>query len=299
VKSRSLILDRPLDLVMTLAPVCHGPGDPTVRRDGPDRVLKATRTPEGLATLEIAHAGAEVRLRGWGPGASWALEHAPELLGEDDDPSDFVAHHPRIRDSQRRNPGFRMCRSRTVVEALIPTVIAQKITSVEAYRSYRKLVLRYGEPAPGPGDLHLSPAPKLLASLPYYELHRFGIEKRRADVLRKVCARAGRMQEAAAMTPPDAMRRLQALPGVGAWTAAFVVQVVLGDPDAVVTGDYNLPNVVAWVLAGEPRADDRRMLELLEPYRGQRARATRLIKATGMRPPRFGPRHRLRNLAQI
>jgi 3-methyladenine DNA glycosylase/8-oxoguanine DNA glycosylase len=62
-------------------------------------------------------------------------------------------------------------------------------------------------------------------------------------------------------------------------------------------GDYHLPNRVAWALAGEPRADDALMLALLEPWRGHRARVTRLIEAGGPRPPRYGPRMPLRDFS--
>ena len=72
--------------------------------------------------------------------------------------------------------------------------------------------------------------------------------------------------------------------------------VALGDADAVSVGDYHLPNVVAWALAGEPRGDDARMLELLEPYRGHRGRVMRLLLAGGVGPPRRGPRLQLRHL---
>ena len=64
----------------------------------------------------------------------------------------------------------------------------------------------------------------------------------------------------------------------------------LGDPDAVSVGDFHLPNVVAFALAGEPRADDARMLELLEPWRGHRARVIRLLEASGIQAPKYGPR---------
>ncbi len=93
------------------------------------------------------------------------------------------------------------------------------------------------------------------------------------------------------MAPEDAKRRLMALPGVGVWTAAEVARCCFGDTDAVSVGDFHLPHTVAWALAREPRADDRRMLELLEPYRGQRARAVRLIEIAGFRAPRYGPRY--------
>jgi hypothetical protein len=43
-------------------------------------------------------------------------------------------------------------------------------------------------------------------------------------------------------------------------------------------------------LAGEPRGDDARMLELLAPYAGQRGRVIRLLEAARIKIPRFGPR---------
>ena len=64
----------------------------------------------------------------------------------------------------------------------------------------------------------------------------------------------------------------------------------IGWADAVPLGDYNLPNTVAWNLAGEERAGDARMLELLAPYDGQRWRVLRLIKMGGSRAPRRGPK---------
>ena len=99
------------------------------------------------------------------------------------------------------------------------------------------------------------------------------------------------------MAPAEARRRLTALPGIGPWTAAEVAIVALGDTDAVSLGDYHLPNQVAWALAGEPRADDARMLELLEPWRGHRGRVIRLVVAGAGAAPRFGPRTALRSIA--
>ncbi len=61
-----------------------------------------------------------------------------------------------------------------------------------------------------------------------------------------------------AMTSPEAEKRLRAVPGIGPWSSALVVSEALGDPDVVPVGDYHLPNTVAWALAGEARANDRR-----------------------------------------
>ena len=98
---------------------------------------------------------------------------------------------------------------------------------------------------------------------------------------------------------PKPTARLRSLPGIGAWTAAEVVRCAFGDPDAVSVGDFHIPNTVAWALAGEPRADDARMLELLEPYRGQRGRVQRLLEVGGIVAPRYGPRLAPRSIAAI
>ena len=82
--------------------------------------------------------------------------------------------------------------------------------------------------------------------------------------------------------------------GIGPWTVGSVLGPVCGDDDAVAVGDYHLPNIVAWNLAGEPRADDARMLALLEPFRGHRGRVLRLLglagaASTGVRSPATNP----------
>ena len=73
-------LERPerYELVRTLAPLRHGHGDPTIRLET-GRARRATRTPDGPATLEVVDAGRELVVRAWGPGAGWAIERAPDL----------------------------------------------------------------------------------------------------------------------------------------------------------------------------------------------------------------------------
>ena len=262
-------------------------------------VWRATRTPIGPATLQLTQSGGEVTARGWGPGAEWVLEHAPALVGADDDPRPFVAHHPVVGDLHRRMPGLRLGRSTAVMEALVPTVIEQKVVGKDARRSYAKLVRALGEPAPGPVRLFVPPSPDVLASTPSWAFHRFGIERRRAETVIRACRYARRLEETTSMPPAAARQRMQALPGIGPWTSNEVSALALGDVDAVSVGDYHLPHLVAFALAGEPRGDDDRMLELLEPYRGQRARVLRLLEAGAPTPPRRGPRMALRDIARI
>ena len=69
----------------------------------------------------------------------------------------------------------------------------------------------------------------------------------------------------------------------------MITATSMGDADAVPVGDLHIPNTVAWLLAKEERANDDRMLELLEPYAGHRWRVIRLAKSSGP-APRRGPR---------
>ena len=295
---------RPVDLDATLGSLRRGSGDPAYRRvDG--AVWRATRTPDGVATMRLAvRPGAgEVEASAWGPGAGWALDRLPALLGGDDDPAGFAPQHPLLREVWRRHPGWRVPRTGLVLEALVPSVLEQKVTGREAWRAWRHLVRRYGEAAPGPDDvlpagLRVPPGAEAWRRVPSWEWHRAGVDRARSATVVAAAAVAGRLEEAVSLPADEAARRLRAVPGIGAWTAAEVAQRALGDPDAVSVGDYHLPAMVGWALTGR-KVDDEGMLALLEPYRGHRYRAVRLVELSGVAPPRRGPRFAGRDFRAI
>jgi 3-methyladenine DNA glycosylase/8-oxoguanine DNA glycosylase len=288
---RSFPITGPLDLQRTLAPLARSPYDLTIRL-AIGRAWRTTRTADGPATISLVHAGDEVRAEAWGPGADRALAEIPMLLGLDSEPDPIPAGHPLVHELARRHPGIRIVRSGAVLESLVPAILEQKVTGDEARRAMRGLIRSHGEPAPGPPEwrLRLPPAPATLAALAYYAYHPFGVERRRAELIRRVASRASWFEAIVDMPLVEAYARLTAVPGIGPWTAAEVGVRALGDPDAVSVGDFHLPNLVAFALAREPRATDARMLELLEPYRGQRARVVRLLELSGIRAPAYGPR---------
>ena len=291
-------LTQPLDLPLTLLPLSRGPYDPTIRL-APDRAVRASRTPQGPATLALSVQGDQLAAQAWGAGARWALEQVPDLIGLADDPSALRPVHPIVRELQRRLVGLRLGRTGLVMESLVPAILEQKVTGMEASHARRQLIRRYGERAPGPFDLWLLPPAETLARLPYYAFHPLGVERRRADTIRWAAAHASRLEEIVELPVADATARLRALPGIGPWTTAEVTLRALGNADAVSLGDFHIPSIVAWALAGERKADDARMLELLEPYRGQRGRVIRLLEAGGIAPPRHGPRLSPRSIAAI
>lgn len=321
-------MDGPLDLGRTLGPLRRGAGDPTCRVTA-DGFWRATRTPLGPATVLLRRAGADITVTAWGPGAEWAADTAPALVGALDDAraAGFdPSRHPLVAELWRRFEGVRFCRSGALTEALVPTILEQKVVGMDARQSYRRLVRAFGTPAPGPAGtvgggvggaggvgvggavggaggvggagepgapgLLLPPAPKRLAGVPSWAFHSFNVERKRADTVRIACRVAHRLEEAVGLGLDVARRRLRALPGIGVWSTAEATRLALGDPDAVSVGDYHLKHLVSYSLAGEPVGTDERMLELLAPWEeaGQRARVVRLLELGGAMPPRRGPR---------
>jgi 3-methyladenine DNA glycosylase/8-oxoguanine DNA glycosylase len=193
--------------------------------------------------------------------------------------------------AQRNHPDVRFGASRSLYHELLPTILGQRITAGEAVRQWRLLVRRLGRPAPGPFGLTLPPDPDDLAGRPTWWFHPLGIEVKRADALRTAARHARRLWTWA--DEPDPGRRLALLPGVGQWTIGSVLSVSHGDPDAVAVGDFHLKNIVAHAFTGRARGTDEQMLELLQPYAGQRGRVIRLLLLDGHRAPAFGPRQRV------
>ena len=296
--TRVVRMSRPVPLGAVLGIFRRGAGDPTSHRDTGGWWF-AWRTPVGPVTLRLeatASVVSEVTATAWGSGAMWMLERVPDLLGERDDPTGFEAHHPQVADAWRAFGGWRVPRSGLVVQALVPSVIEQKVTGQEAFSGYRRLVRRFGEPAPGPGEamrLAVPPDPAGWARIPSWEWLAAGVDPQRSRTVVRAVRHAGRLEECAGLAPADARARLQALPGVGRWTWAEVAQRALGLPDEVSFGDYHVAKNIGWALTGTP-VDDDGLAVLLEPYAGHRYRVQRLLELTGAMRPRRGPRMALR-----
>lgn len=315
-------LERPLELRPTLGRL-RGGSTPT-RRLWPDRARWAGRWPSGVAALAMRVVdgalddGVLVAVAA-GPGAQEAIDGVPELVGLGDDHGALLeADPPALARLARRRAGYRMGATGDLTGALLPAVLGQRVTAGEAHGAWTRMCWAYGEPAPthplldelvrpaGERDdtavsdaLLVPPSPRVLATLSSHELHRFGVERSRGDLLIGLARRSSSLDALIAHSPAEVRRRLCTLPGVGPWTASIATRVAMGDPDAVLLGDLHAPSTVAWALAGEQRADDARMLELLEPYPGNRARVQQLIKLDGISAPRRHHRYRPLPIARM
>jgi 3-methyladenine DNA glycosylase/8-oxoguanine DNA glycosylase len=278
-------------IALTLASLQRGSGDPTQRQDRDGSWWRTMRTPAGPATLRLLETPAGVRATAWGDGAQWALAQVPTLLGGADDVTGFEPRHTVVRETWRRLSHLRLPQVGLVFECLVPAVLEQRVTGHEARASWRTLVRRFGEPAPGPAPsgLRVVPPPPVWRRIPSWEWHRANVDPGRARTVIAAAEVAHRLEESLSLPRDVRLQRLRAVPGVGVWTAAEVAQRAWGDPDEVSVGDFHLPALVGWALAGRP-VDDDGMLELLEPYRGHRHRAVRLVELSGVRKPGFGPR---------
>ncbi|WP_035305919.1 DNA-3-methyladenine glycosylase family protein [Actinokineospora inagensis] len=275
--------DYPLDVARTLRPLRRGTGDPAFQAD--DRgVWLAGNTPDGPGTLHLAGHDAQ----SWGPGATWLLDRLPALLGAADDDTGFVPHHPLIAAARRTHP-IRLGATGRVWDVLLAAILEQKVTGAEARRSWRELCRRFGLPAPGPVRLHVPPTPTAVLGIQDWEWHAAGVDSARRRAIIAAAQVAPRLEQAAVLRGVEGRLLLRKVPGVGVWTAAEVAQRAWGDPDAVSVGDYHIPALVGYALAGR-KVDDRGMLELLAPYAPHRQRVIRYIEVSGFTKPRFGPR---------
>ena len=287
---RRIRLPFALDLAGSVGALRRGRGDATCRVS-PTEVWRSSRVPGGPATLHLRLTGQHLEAEAWGEGATAMLDAVPALVGLHDDTSGFNPTDDLVARLWRTFGRRRIVRSLAITDALVSSILEQRVTTMEARRAQRQLVARWGEPAPGPGGLRLAPDPEVLAVLPYYDLHPLGVERKRADAIRRVAAEAGRLDALVALPVPEAHQRLTRTVGVGPWTAAEVALVALGDADAVPIGDIHLPSDVTYALTGTAVRSDDAMLEALAPYAGHRGRVIRLLGAAAIHAPRRAPRY--------
>ncbi len=287
---------RAVDVTGTLGPLRRGRFDPTYQLTVDGSLWRTMRTPTGPATQRISVRAGEGVVVGesWGSGAHWAADRLPASLGADDDVSGFDASlHPLVARQWHQHSGLRTPAVGLVLEMLVAAVLEQRVTGNEARRSWRWLLNRYGDSAPGPAPegMRVFPAVEVCRAIPSWEWHRAGVEQTRSATVMRLLRVAPRLEECVTMTGAAARARMQLVPGVGIWTAAEAAQRALGDADAVSYGDFHVANDVVYALTGEVDGTDERLAELLEPWADHRGRVVRLVELSGTRRPARGPRY--------
>ncbi len=220
------------------------------------------------------------------------MAQAPDLCGASDDLDGFdPSPHPLVAATHHRHPGLRLSRTDLVFDALAGAIFEQKVTALQAFGAWRRIVTWHGERAPGPTPLPMFAPPSIdgWRRIPSWDWHRAGLEPPQSRTVVRAAERGRSLVAALAARPDERDAVLTSLPGVGPWTAAETRIRAFGDPDAVSVGDYHLAHEVGHALAGH-RTDDEGMLALLAPWAGHRQRVIRLLALSGVHEQRRGPR---------
>jgi AraC family transcriptional regulator of adaptative response / DNA-3-methyladenine glycosylase II len=164
-------------------------------------------------------------------------------------------------------PGLRVPGAFDGFELAVRAVVGQQVSVRGARTVLSRLAAAHGESLPGAAGevVRLFPAAARLAALAPAELARTGLMPSRA---RTVVALARAVAAGEIVLAPDAdvdatLARLQAIPGIGAWTAHYVAMRALRWPDAFLEGDL----VVRRALGATRPAQARSRAEAWRPWR--------------------------------
>jgi 3-methyladenine DNA glycosylase/8-oxoguanine DNA glycosylase len=163
-------------------------------------------------------------------------------------------------------------RARVARDRLLGPIVGQQVSVRAASTIADRLVRLLGEPLEGADDEPrlVFPSAAAVAEASVDALRALGIPRTRAASL-QACAAAVRdghldWNALRAMPPDEAQRALDALPGVGPWTASYVRMRALGDRDAFPAADLGVVKALARL--GVAAANAERAAERWRPWRG-------------------------------
>jgi AraC family transcriptional regulator, regulatory protein of adaptative response / DNA-3-methyladenine glycosylase II len=188
---------------------------------------------------------------------------------------DVIAAHlsvdSRLAGVVARSPGLRVPGAFDGFELAIRAILGQRISVRAATTIAGRLADRFGEPleTPVPQLARLSPTPEKLASVEQTELTSLGIAAVRAASIRALAraVAAGEIDLEPGPDPEVVVGKLQALPGIGDWTAQYIAMRALRWPNAFPAGDLGL--LKAW--GGASVQQLRQTSEAWRPWRAYAA----------------------------
>jgi AraC family transcriptional regulator of adaptative response / DNA-3-methyladenine glycosylase II len=215
-----------------------------------------------------------VRLPAYG-GLIGIVERARRIFDLGADPLQITGalrRDPLLAPRLRRTPGLRVPGAWDGFELAVRAVLGQQVSVKGATTLAGRLVQRFGRPSTGLGEglTHVFPPPEALAEA---DLARIGLPAARAETLRAL-ARAvatGSLRLDAAQGLDEAVARLVAIPGIGAWTAHYVAMRALGEPDAFPASDLGLRRALARGGSPLPARELERVAEAWRPWRAYAA----------------------------
>lgn len=165
-------------------------------------------------------------------------------------------------------PGLRVPGAFDGFEMSVRAVLGQQVTVRAAHTLAGRLAAALGEPVhtPFPALTHLFPSPRRVAEASADEIGSLGIVRQRVGAIQALAREVaeGRLDLGPAADVEATMAQLEALPGIGRWTARYIALRALGWPDAWPTGDIALHKALGVNKAAHADA----IAEAWSPWRG-------------------------------
>ena len=178
---------------------------------------------------------------------------------------------PALRPLVARRPGIRVPGTFDGFELLIRAIYGQQVSVAGARTSLGRLATRFGTPLEerDGGVTHLFPSPAQLVAVRPEDL---GMPRARAATIRRVAelVETGQLHLDRKAPRDETLATLEAVPGIGPWTLAYVAMRALRDPDAFIVGDLGVRKGAAAI--GLP-SSSRELLGHAERWRPWRAYA--------------------------
>jgi AraC family transcriptional regulator of adaptative response / DNA-3-methyladenine glycosylase II len=251
------------------------------------------RAPSGVAVAHVhlapdgsaISADLELASRSDRSDEAWVVERLRRWLDLDADPaavSAALGADPLLAGPVSARPGLRVPGTVDPFEIAVRAVVGRIVTAL-------------GEP--GPEGLRMFPTADELAAVPLDVLRAFGLNLGRASTLGVVArAVADGLTLEHGSDAAGVHAALIALPGIGPWTADYVVLRALGHPDVFPAGDLVLRYAIAQLPGGAGEVvtvrDARVRAEMWQPWRGYAAQHLWSAWAARAQPDHPTPRRR-------
>jgi AraC family transcriptional regulator, regulatory protein of adaptative response / DNA-3-methyladenine glycosylase II len=147
---------------------------------------------------------------------------------------------PAMASLMEKCPGLRVPASWDPFELAVRAIVGQQISVAVATGMMGKLVQHLGQPLENTNGLtHLFPTPQALAEA---REHQFHMPRKRSAAIRALATAVweGKIRFDKVINLEEFSQQLQAIPGIGNWTAQYIAMRALGEPDAFPFGDLGL-----------------------------------------------------------
>ncbi len=199
------------------------------------------------------------------------LKHAFDLNARPDIIAAHLMQAPQLAGNLAAHPGLRVPGTFDGFEMAVRAILGQQITVKAATTISCRFASRFGEPieTPFPELTRLSPTAQRISSATIDDIASLGIIQTRTRSIIALAreVESSRIKLEPGADPDEAIRRLTAVPGIGQWTAHYIVMRALQWPDAFPKEDIVLRKALGTVSAAEAE-------RLSQPWRPWRSYAT-------------------------